>query len=134
MIRIRQSEASALDIEGTLSELQELRRAILGLAEAGDGSLTIPGNTVGSPEPYDAWLRKVVVAVGVGPTRVAVHDDVNLHIVGNPDCLRSLASFFDVPADAEEGWHTHHEYYDGNQWVANDSEPLTVSLRCLTSA
>jgi hypothetical protein len=133
MLRISYSKTSGTDVEGTREELQAVRYALLELARSNSGAWSEKADTGGNPHPFDAFLVELQVAIAYGPTRAHVNSSV-LSITGNSECLKALASFCDVPEDATLGWHVHHEYYDGNRWVATDSEPLTVSLRRPTAA
>jgi len=39
-----------------------------------------------------------------------------------------LASFFDFAESASKGGHSHYKYYEDNPYIAEDSNPLVVSL------
>ena len=129
MIRIRYSKKSGVDVEGTREELQGIRARILALTHSGTGSCVLDGIRTESPAPYESWLDRLVLGLGPGPARVVVSGDSELWITGDRESLGALASFFDAPDDAESGWHSHYEHYAGNRWVAEDSEPLCISLR-----
>jgi hypothetical protein len=128
MIRIRHSPESGVDLEGTRDELQEIRKAILAVSSGAPSTRAFTADSTGSPAPYAACLDRVVVSVGGGPTRIEVHAS-EVQVEGNRECLRGFAAFFDVPRNAEDGWHTHCEPFEGNRWVVSGSEPMTVSLR-----
>lgn len=133
-MRIRYSKGGDLEIEGTRDELQAVRQQILDIVEAGTGSVDIPCATTGSPAPYERWLERFVVMAGSGPVCMVVNESYELHACGDRESLVGLASFFDAPADAETGWHSHYEHYAGNRWVAAESVPTVISLRRPTSA
>ena len=65
---------------------------------------TFTGAMTGSPQPYDAWLPRLVLEITAGPTRATVLGDSALHISGDAECLGALASFFEVPATARPGF------------------------------
>lgn len=129
MLRISYSAASGADVEGTSQELHAIHHALLELVLRASGAWSQPADNTGDPHPFDRLLTGLAVSISPGPTRAHVDEDYWLNIRGNPDCLKAFASFFDVPTNARQGWHVHHEYYDGNRWVAPDSEPLTISVR-----
>jgi hypothetical protein len=128
MIEIRYSPDSGVDISGPSEELLAIEARILGLAEVGTGEIEVSGDATGSPAPYDRWLERVVISSGSGPILALVGANREFNITANPECLRVLASFFSVPEGAQPGWHTHLEFYPGNRWVAEKSEPAVISL------
>jgi hypothetical protein len=129
MIELRYSPNSGVRIEGPSEELLGIKARILGLAEVGVGKIELSGDSTGSPSPYDRWLERVVISSGRGPILASVGAKREFNITANPECLRVLASFFSVPEGAQPGWHTHLEFYPGNQWIAENSEPTVISLR-----
>jgi hypothetical protein len=129
MIELRHSLNSGVCIEGPSEELLAIKARILGLAEVGAGKIELSGHSTGSPSPYDRWLERVVISSGSGPILASVGAKPEFNITANPECLRVLASFFSVPEGAQAGWHTHLEFYPGNDWIAQNSEPTVISLR-----
>lgn len=129
MIELRYSPDSGVSVEGASEELLAVKARILELAEVGTGKIELSGDSTGSPSPYDNWLERVVISSGSGPILASVGAKREFNITANPECLRVLASFFGVPEGAEDGWHTHLEFYPGNEWIAENSEPTVISLR-----
>jgi hypothetical protein len=128
MIELRYSN-SGVNVEGTSEELLAIKARILDLAEVADGKIEVDGDCPGSPSPYDALLERLVISCGSGPIRASIRAKRELNITAKSECLRGLASFFSVPDGAEGGWHTHLEFYPGNDWIAEDSEPTVISLK-----
>ena len=128
MLRIRQSTRE-VDVEGTPEDLRELRKQVLALALAARGQASIKAEGGYDPKPYDRVLDGAVIHVGSGPTMVSVTNDGQLTIVASPDNLRRLASFIVVPSLPKEGWHSHYEYFVGNEYIMPTSEPVVFSLR-----
>jgi len=132
MLRIRHSPRE-IDVEGTVDELRNLRSRVLAVALEGKGQVTIEAEVNYEPAPYDAVLEHAVVGVTNGPTMVNVVDSRRLLINASPDNLRRLASFIAVPDGAEPGWHSHYEYFAGNEFIMPTAEPVVFSLRRLTT-
>ena len=128
MIQIRYSPSSGVFIEGPSEELLAIKARILGLAKVGAGKIELSGDSTGSPSPFDCWLERAVISSGSGSILALVGPNREFNITANPECLRVLASFFSVPDGAQPGWHTHLEFYPGNQWIAENSEPTVISL------
>ena len=134
IIRIRQSANSGVEIQGGSEELLAIRALILGLAEVEAGMIELSGDSTGSPSPFDRWLERIIISSGSGLILALVRTSREFNISANPECLRVLASFFSVPDGAQHGWHTHLEFYPGNQWIAENSEPTVISLTKPVSA
>ena len=111
-----------------------IRALILGLAEVEAGMIELSGDSTGSPSPFDRWLERIIISSGSGLILALVRTSREFNISANPECLRVLASFFSVPDGAQHGWHTHLEFYPGNQWIAENSEPTVISLTKPVSA
>ncbi len=129
MIEVRYSPNSGVEIAGSAEELLAAKARILSLPEVGTGNIYHSGDSTGSPAPYDRWLKRAIISAGSGPIIAFVSPNRELNITANPECLRVLASFFTVPEGAQPAWHTHLEFYPGNQWIAENSEPTIICLR-----
>jgi len=132
MLRIRDSKFG-LEVEGTRDDLEGLRARILEVALAGRGEMIVAAESDYDPKPYTAVLEGAVIRAGAGPTMVAI-DGTRLSFSASSENLRRLASFIAVPEGAKEGWHSHYEYFSGNEFIMPNSEPLVFSLRRLTTA
>jgi hypothetical protein len=129
MMEIRYSPNSGANIAGPSEEALAIKERILGLAKVGVGRIELSGNSTGSPAPYDRWLKRLIISAGNGPTIALAGANREFNITANPECLRVLASFFSVREGAQPAWHTHVQFYPGNQWISEDSEPTVISLR-----
>ncbi len=126
-MRIQFSPRFGVVVEGTRSDLDLLHAAIEKLVLAGSGSATFEADTSGVAWRNYRFISRLLLLTAEGPTRVAVVNN-ELHIAGASHNLDRLASFVKVPDKPQAGWHSHYEYYDGNQWIAADSEPLQIGL------
>ena len=115
--------ASELDLSGTPAELRAIGRAVAAL---GPGErCRFEADAHADPAPYTRVLAALVVEASGGPVRVSVAGQV-LAASGSPDMLARFASFF-VFSDADRpGTHAHHEWWDGNEYIAADSRPLVI--------
>jgi hypothetical protein len=71
-------------------------------------------------------LAAFEAVASVGQVRVSVAGQV-LTATGSPDMLARFASFFAFSDTDGPGTHKHHEWWDGNEYIAADSRPLVVS-------
>jgi hypothetical protein len=113
-----------LDLSGPPAELSRLAAALRAL---GPGEHRRFGaDSAADPRPYDRLLAALEVVASSGPVRVGVAGDT-LSVSGSPDMLGRLATFLEFPEGAAAGTHRHHEWWDGNEYVAADSRPLVIS-------
>jgi hypothetical protein len=62
-----------------------------------------------------------------GPVRVSLAGD-RVVLTGCVPMMRTFASYFRFDEGAPRGTHCHHEWFEGNDYVARDSLPLVVSV------
>jgi hypothetical protein len=130
MIQIRYSSPNQLEISGNINDLQMIQQALLNLAQLRSSGINeIFADPVSDPSPYNHALSKLGIQVGYGPTTIAVLENNSVLIMGSPDNLERLASFFDFSSNESAGMHSHYEYYEGNPYIAADAIPLVVSLQ-----
>jgi hypothetical protein len=51
-----------------------------------------------------------------------------VEVTGSVPMMRTFASYFRFHASASRGTHHHHEWFDGNDYIAPDSMPLVISV------
>jgi hypothetical protein len=113
-----------LDLSGPPGELNQLAAALRTIAPG--ERRRFAADTRAHPRPYDRLLVGLEVVAAGGPARVGVAGDT-LVVSGSPDMLGRFASFLEFPDGAAAGTHRHHEWWDGNEYVAPDSRPLVIS-------
>jgi hypothetical protein len=121
-----------------------------GLAGMAAGqSCEFAADTAADPAPYTRVLSAFRVVASSGPVRVSVAEDT-LVATGSHEMLARFASFFvfsdgdrlrgpdttAVSADFSRisevlagplSTHHHHEWWEGNEYIAADSQPLVIS-------
>ena len=126
MVRICYSASEGCEISGLPSVLRMIAGRIRQLASAQASSAIIDTEINFNPHPYERVLCLLALSIGNGPVRASVHGS-ELYIRGSHEALEALSSFFDIADDVSLGHHVHHEYWDGNTYVAQDSVPLVIS-------
>jgi hypothetical protein len=121
---IREADGQ-LDICGSPAELNAIADAIERLAAGAD--LPIDADAAADPSPYNRCLVALEVRTTDGPVRVALSDD-RVVVTGSVPMMRTFASCFRFDASAARGTHNHHEWFDGNEYIAQDSVPLVISV------
>jgi hypothetical protein len=120
----RYSASSGVELAGSREALRLLAQRLA------DGLAGVDRLDERQPEPYDRALARIALRNGPGPLRISVEDDT-LVVSGDRDALLLLSrnlSFFVNDSDPSDALaHVHIEWYPGNEYIAEDSEPLVVS-------
>ena len=88
----------------------------------------VVAETAAEPGPYTRVLALLRVVASGGPIHVSVVGDA-LVVTGNPEMLRRFASFFRFSDEGGGNAHRHHEWWEGNEYIAEDSRPLVIETR-----
>ena len=115
-----------LDISGPPAELNAVAAAIERLAP-GD-RVSIPAGYTADPRPYARCLASLDLHVSTGPVRVAV-EGTRAVVTGRLPMLRTFASYFQFEEGPTPGTHGHHEWFEGNEYLARGSVPVVVGVR-----
>jgi hypothetical protein len=114
----------SLDISGTPAELRAIADQIAAMSA---GELSFAATPVPDPRPYARSLAELTVRVTDGPVRVSIDGETVL-ATGSAPMLGGFTSFLRFHPDARPGTHSHHEWFDGNQYIRSDSIPLVVRI------
>jgi hypothetical protein len=114
-----------LDLSGSPAELRGISIGLAGLRPGERCKFT--ADVTGNPAPYDRLLDAFEAIASDGPVCVSVAGKTLLAI-GCPEMLAKLASFFWFSDSSLPGSHSHHEWWEGNEYIAKDSRPLVISL------
>jgi hypothetical protein len=114
-----------LDLSDSPAELRRLAVALTGLA-LGERH-RFDADITADPAPYTRVLAALEFVASGGAVRVTVMGDT-LHVSGSRESLDVLASFFEFEDGDTPGTHHHHEWREGNKYIAADSRPLVVSV------
>jgi hypothetical protein len=120
---IRETDTQ-LDVSGTPAELRAVADGLAGMT-AGQ-SCEFAADTAADPVPYTRVLATFRVMASGGPVLVSVAED-SLLATGSPEMLARFACFFAFSDADPGGTHRHHEWWEGNEYIAADSRPLVVS-------
>lgn len=115
-----------LELSGSVQELHGIGEAIVKLR---DGEICrFNADLMTDPAPYDRCLVAFQISATGGRVKLVVIGN-ELTATGSPEMLEKFASFFSfADAGCEPGTHCHHEWHEGNPYIAEDSRPLVVSV------
>lgn len=114
-------------ITGSVKELREVKTAIMTLRKSENTEVVIEADKNFSPD--EQALGRIIIKKNDSPlTRASFENSHELWITGNNNSLFSVASFFSFKKSTPSGHHTHHEYWEGNEYIASDSVPLVIMV------
>jgi hypothetical protein len=125
MIRIRHY-LGEYEVAGAPAELRGVADRLKRLATGGAEEV-IACEAAFDPKPYADLLPRLRLSRKDAKDRVSASSD-ELVLSGSGEGLLRLASFFDMPDDAQDGFHVHHEFFPGTDFVAPDSVPLVITV------
>jgi len=79
------------------------------------------------PAPYAIALIAFRAQATQGPTKIAVIGS-EVVVEGSADTFEAFASYFDFPQDAVPLQHTHHEFFEGDKYIHQDSIPMVIGI------
>jgi hypothetical protein len=120
---IRETDTE-LEVSGTPTELRAVADRLAGMTVG--QSCEFAADTAAHPAPYTRVVVAFRVVASDGPVRVSVAEG-KLLATGSPEMLGRFASFFEFSDGDRCGAHHHHEWWDGNEYIAVDSRPLVIS-------
>ena len=124
MICIRYAPGEGCDISGSPAELRGVAESLAALRS----SFSFAADTTQSPAPYPLALSSLAVRVSTGPVCATVRGSV-LHVTAGPEFLPVFASCFEFEDAAPDGYHVHHEYFPGSEYIAAESAPLVIRVQ-----
>jgi len=110
--------ASSAELEGIAERIAELT---IGAA------CSVGAKSDADPKPYTRCLAALELRAADGPIRVVLSGD-RVEVTGSIPMMRTFASFFRFEANAPRGTHHHHEWFEGNAHVAQDSAALVIRV------
>jgi hypothetical protein len=132
MIRIRHSikPFEELQLEGSNSELSELREAIHRFCKAGEPAIDLPADPEFDPSPYQHRLARLCLHKTTEPILISVTGGA-LSISGGPELLRLFAD--NLPYDAHHTssipYHVHFDRIGREDHVSEASLGIVLGLK-----
>ena len=129
----RFSSDQGVDIEGRTEEFLRFAQILRGVDRRTDFELVVPADQ--TADPYAGFFSRLRLEHEEGRVRI-YRDGETLRIKGSSSGLEELALFamsLAPPASghnplARPGDHIHVEYYDGHEFLSQDSEPVVLTL------
>jgi hypothetical protein len=132
MIRIRHSTApyEELELDGSNSELSELRAAILRFCESGEPTLDLPADSEFDPAPYQHSLAGFSLHKTSEPMFISVTGG-RLSVSGKPGLLRLFADNlpYGAPHTSSVPYHVHFDRLGREDHMSEESLGIVLGLR-----
>lgn len=134
MVEIRYSAprgkiSEMVDISGSWRDFKELRQGISRFLEGDDRNIYFNVDKNINPDGWDLVLDTVEIVRSGGTVKVSVPDNKTLNIKGSRENLKIFADWLDFEEFAESGYHSHYEYFEGNQYIDSNSVPLVIRIK-----
>ena len=132
MIRIRHSlkPFEELELEGSNSELSELRAAIHRFCKSGEPAMALPADSDFDPSPYPHGLASLRLQKTTEPILICV-TGAALSVSGKPELLRLFAD--NLPYDAQHTssipYHVHFDRAGREDMVSEASLGIGLGLK-----
>jgi hypothetical protein len=120
------TDPTGTQIFGTAGELRQVQQGILRLAES-DSSIVSYDATSTNRASSTPTAGQLLIRRASGRTLVSL-DGTNVVVQGSSDSLAKFASWFEFPASAESGDHSHFEPMPGDHFHSPESVPLVISV------
>lgn len=134
MIEIRYSPESEktramADISGTWKEFEVLRQTILKFLERDRESLFVETEKDFDSEGWDLILEGLEIDQKGETVRVSMEENRILKITGSKPNLEIFADWLEFDKDTPSDYHSHYEYFDGNEHINPKSEALVIRIK-----
>ena len=134
MIEIRYSVKRATvnamaDISGSLNDFEILRQEILKFIDSGEEKISIDVNKNANSEGWDYVLKVLELNQKGESVEVSVMNNEILTIKGSKNNLEILTSWLEFDEDTSSGYHSHYEYFEGNEYINSESIPLIIRIK-----
>lgn len=134
MIEIRYSNKrekinETADISGSWKDFEMLRQKILKFLESDEISICFD---VGDNTDYDGWdfiLESLEIKQNGSRNKISVIENKILKIEGSKENLEVFADWLKFDENNASGYHSHYEYFEGNEYIDSESTPLIIRIK-----
>jgi hypothetical protein len=132
MIEIRYSnkreKANAMaDIAGSWKNFEILRQTILKFLESDKENICFAADK--NIEGWDLVLDGLEISQNGKSVRVSVAENKILKIKGSKENLEIFAAWLEFDENHSSGYHSHYEYFEGNEHINSESIPLIIRVK-----
>ena len=129
MLEICYSPNEAINISGSLPDLEGLRQDILNLIYNDLPRIHFQIENNINPIPWDFVAKHLEIVQNDNAVKVSILDENVIQIEGSKENLERFTSFLVFNEDDKLGSHSHYEYFEGNEYITFDSFPLIIGIK-----
>lgn len=131
MIEIRYSTKSEkmnemADISGSWKDFKVLRQNILKFLKSDQNSIHFDIYKNINSEGWDFILERLEINQSGGTNKVSVFENKTLKVEGSNENLEIFAAWLEFDENNASGYHSHYEYFEGNEYIDSESMPLII--------
>jgi hypothetical protein len=129
MLEVSYSLDEAINIKGSWIEIDSLRQIILNFINSDLEIIYVKTGDKRSPTSWNFIAKHLQIVQNDKAVKVSILDENAIQIEGSKENLEKFTSFLSFEEDCESGFHTHYEYYEGNECIISDSFPLIIQIK-----
>jgi hypothetical protein len=128
MLEICYSPSEAINISGSLPDLEKLRQEVLKFIYSDLTRIDFQIENNINPSAWDFVAKHLQIVQNDKAVKVSILDENAIQIEGSKENLEKFTSFLVFNEDDKLGSHSHYEYFEGNEYIAFDSFPLIIGI------
>lgn len=134
MIEIRYSTKNKkanemVDMSGCWKDYENLRRDILKFLGSDNESILIDVDKNADAKGWNFVLENLKVEQNGESVKVSVIENRILKINGSKENLDIFAAWLEFEENTASGYHSHYEYFEGNEYINSESIPLIIGIK-----
>ena len=132
MIEIRYSAKrdkinAMAEISGSWKDFEILRQSILNFLESDKETVYFVADK--KIEGWDFVLEGLEIKQKGKSVKVSVAENKILKIKGSKENLEIFVAWFESDENTPRDYHSHYEYFEGNEYVDSESMPLIIRVK-----
>lgn len=117
------------DISGSWEDLENLRQNLLNFLENNENSFYCDADKNAEPDGWDFILERLKVNLNDQAAKVSVVENKFLKVEGSKENLEVFAAWLEFDKEIPGGYHSHYEYFEGNQYINSESMALIIGIK-----
>ncbi len=134
MVEIRYSNKNLrmnemADMSGSWKDYEILYQHILMFLESDKESILINVDKNADSKGWNFVLESLEISQNGESVKVSVTENKILKIKGSKGKLEIFAAWLKFDENHSNGFHSHYEYFEGNEYINSESIPLIIGIK-----
>ena len=125
----REKANEMADISGSRSDFEILREDIFEFLESDKENTYFVADKYTDLEGWDFALESLEINQNGDAVKVSVRENKILNIKGSKENLDVFAAWLEFDENNASGYHSHYEYFEGNEYIDYESIPLIIRIK-----